>query len=149
MQRYQNPTEGSWEIFKKPTSAALFSDYQTFANNTPGWEQYCFRRQPYYLFLPSLQAMCLLKIRVARTLDQFQGPNVLRNQVFRSFSSFCNFSVAWTRPCCTKISVHRISWTGRNQATCISFILMERYQNLQVGSWEILKKPTSPLLFSD
>ena len=118
--RISKSNGGILRNLQNPTSPLLFSDYQTFANNTPGWEQYCFRRQPYYLFLPSLQAMWILKIRVARTLDQFQGPNVLRNRVFRSFSSFSNFSVAWTRPWSTPISGHRIFWTmrlGRNQDT--------------------------------
>ena len=59
MQRYRNPTEESAEMFKKHTSAALFSDYQTLANNTPGSEENCSRRQPKCLFLRSLQTMCL------------------------------------------------------------------------------------------
>ena len=141
-ERYRNPTEGSWEFFKKPTSAVLFSDYQTLANYTPGWKQYCFGQQPYCLFLPSLQAILILKIRVARTLDQFLGPQVLRNLLFRSFSSFLNFSAAWVRPWRCQISGHRIfqklsPWG--NKAACISFILAGRYQNPTEGCWEILE----------
>ena len=39
-------------------------------------------------FLPSLQVMWILKVRVAKTIDQFQGPNVLRNPVFCHFRHF-------------------------------------------------------------
>ena len=91
--------------------------------------------------IPSLQAILILKIRVARTLDQFQGPNVLRNRVVPSFSSFSNFSVAWNRPWPHQISGHRIFWTmrlGRNQDTCFNSVLTEGYQNPTEGSWEIL-----------
>ena len=116
---YQNPTEGSWEIFKKPSSTVLFSDYQTFANLPSGLCKINLQNK-ITCRIPSLQAILILKIRVARTLDQFQGPNVLRNRFFPSFSSFSNFSVAWVRPWICKISGHKIFWTmrlGRNQDT--------------------------------
>ena len=38
IQRHQNPTEGSRENRKWPTSRALFSDTQTSVNLPPGWE---------------------------------------------------------------------------------------------------------------
>ena len=151
MQRYQNPTEGSWEIFKKPTSAVLFSDYQTFANLPPGLCKINLQNN-ITCRIPSLQAILILKIRVARTLDQFQGPNVLRNRLFPSFSWFSNFSVAWVRPWAAPISGHRIFWTmrlGRNQDTYFNSVLTEGYQNPTERSWEIFKKPTLAVLFSD
>ena len=53
--------------------------------------------------IPSLQAILILNIRVARTLDQLQGLNVLRNQLFPSFSWFSNFSASWTKTVASEI----------------------------------------------
>ena len=66
------------------------------------------------------------------------------------FLTFSKFSAWYTRPSSCKISGHRIFWNlnfWRNKDAYFNSYLMERYQNLQVGSWEIQNNLPRPYFF--